>query len=202
MRRRDVLAALGGAVAWPLPARAQQAASPVIGFLHSATPAPHLVSVFRQALHESGFPNLTIEFRSAEGQYERLPALAADLVRLQVSLIATGGGDTAALAARAATKTIPIVINVDRDPTQSGLVQSLNRPGGNITGVNQFVTELAAKCLEQLHVLVPDAAVITLLQNPNFQGSEDTISSAQIAARALGRRLHTIAASSADDLDA
>lgn len=200
LRRREFIALVGGAVvAWPLPSLAQR---PVIGFLHSASPAPHLVAVFRQALSEAGFPDVTIEFRSAQGQYDRLPELAADLVRRQVALIATGGGDIAALAAKAATATIPIVINVDRNPTKSGLVQSLNRPGGNVTGINQLATELGAKCRGLLHTLVPEAATIALLQNPTFQGSEDSIDNAQTAARALGRRLRTVAASSPSDLDA
>jgi putative ABC transport system substrate-binding protein len=199
MRRRTFIAALGGTVLLLRAVRAQSA--PMIGFLHSARPAPHLVSLLRQALTEAGFPNVAIEFRSAEGQYDQLPALAADLVRRQVALIFTGGGDTAALAAKAATTTIPIVINVDRDPTKSGLVQSLNRPGGNITGVNQLVTELAAKCLEQLHTLIPQGVAFTLLQNPNFQGSEDTVSSAHAAARALGRQLKVLSASSETQLD-
>ena len=173
----------------------------MIGFLHSATPPPQLISLFRQALRDGGFPDVTIEFRSAEGRYERLPELATDLVRHSVSLIATGGGDTSALAAKAATSTIPIVINVDRDPTKSGLVQSLSRPGGNVTGVNQLVTELTAKCLQQLHALIPKSAAVTVLQNPSFQGSEDAIGSAEAAARAMERRLHIIAASSAGDLD-
>jgi putative ABC transport system substrate-binding protein len=200
MRRRAFLAGLGGAaVATPFGARAQ--AMPVIGFLHSATPLPSLVSIFREALREAGFSDVTIEFRAAEGHYERLPALASDLVRLRVALIATGGGDTAALAAKAATTTIPIVFNVDRDPTKSGLVQSLNRPGSNVTGVNQLVTELAAKSLQQLHNLVSQGAAVTLLQNPNFQGSEDAVASARTAAGALGRELHVVPAGSVDDLD-
>ena len=200
MKRRTFIAALGSTVFLPSAARAQS--GPVIGFLHAARPAPHLVSLLRQALAEAGFPNVTIEFRSAEGQYDRLPTLAADLVRQQVAVILTGGGDTAALAAKAATTTIPIVINVDRDPTKSGLVQSLNRPGGNVTGVNQLVTELAAKCLEQLHTLVPQGVAFSLLQNPDFQGSEDTVSSAHTAARALGRQLNVLAAGSETQLDA
>jgi putative ABC transport system substrate-binding protein len=200
MKRRDFMAVLGGAAAWPLAAHAQHRI--VIGFLHSARPAPHLMSSFRQALAEAGYPDVSIEFRSAEGEYGRLPALAADLVRQQVSVIVTGGGDTSALAAKAATSTIPIVINVDRDPTTSGLVQSLNRPGGNITGVNQLVTELAAKCVEQLHNLMPDTAEISLLHNPNFQGSQDSIAHAQSAARAMGRGLRIVSASTATDLDA
>jgi putative ABC transport system substrate-binding protein len=160
------------------------------------------MSVFRQALREGGYPDIAIEFRSAEGRYDRLPELAADLVRHRVSLIVTGGGDTSALAAKRATTTIPIVINVDRDPTKSGLVQSLSRPGGNVTGVNQLVTELTAKCLQQLHVLIPKSAAVTMLQNPSFEGSEDAIRSAQAAAQLLERRLQIIAASSTRDVDA
>lgn len=200
MKRRDFLTLAGGAMALPFAARAQQV--PVIGFLHSAVPSPHLMSVYRQALREGGYEDIAIEVRSAEGRYERLPELAADLVRRQVSLIATAGGDTSALAAKAATSTTPIVINVDRDPTKSGLVHSLSRPGGNVTGVNQLATELTAKCLQQLHGLIAKSAPITVLQNPSFDGSEDAIGSAQMAARVLQRTLHIVSASSADDLEA
>jgi putative tryptophan/tyrosine transport system substrate-binding protein len=199
MQRRAFLSLAAGAVALPFAARAQQV--PAIGLLHSAVPSPHLISVFRQALREGGYPDIAIEVRSAEGRYERLPELAADLVRRQVSLIATAGGDTSALAAKAATSTIPIVINVDRDPTKSGLVDSLNRPGGNVTGVNQLVTELTAKCLQQLHVLIAKSAAITVLQNPSFNGSEDAIGSAQMAARVLQRTLDVVSASSDGDLE-
>jgi putative ABC transport system substrate-binding protein len=200
MQRRHFLTLAASAAALPVAVRAQQV--PVIGFLHSAVPSPQLMSVFRQALREGGYPDIAIEFRSAEGRYDRLPELAADLVRHRVSLIVTGGGDTSALAAKRATTTIPIVINVDRDPTKSGLVQSLSRPGGNVTGVNQLVTELTAKCLQQLHVLIPKSAAVTMLQNPSFEGSEDAIRSAQAAAQLLERRLQIIAASSTRDVDA
>jgi ABC-type uncharacterized transport system substrate-binding protein len=196
MRRRELISGLGAAAAWPIVARAQQPAMPVIGSVHSARTTPHLLDAFRQTLGEMGYVegrNVAIEFRSAEGHYDRLPELMADLVRRRVALIVAQGGEVTALAAKAATTTIPIVFNVDRDPAQLGLVESLSRPGGNATGVNQLVTELGAKCLGLLHPMVRGDATIALLTNPAFHASQDHVSNTEVAGRALGRRLQVIA---------
>jgi putative ABC transport system substrate-binding protein len=208
MKRREFLGVLaGGAIApplfGPLAARAQQAV-PVIGFLHSARPTQHLVAAFRQALAEHGYTedqNVAIEFRSAEGRYDRLAELAAELVQRRVALIVAMGGENAALAAKAVTATIPIVFNVDREPAKLGLVQSLNRPGGNVTGVNQLVTELGAKGLGLLHTMIPPGADIALLVNPDFDGSEESISHTEVAARTAGRGLRVIRTSSERDFE-
>jgi putative ABC transport system substrate-binding protein len=176
--RRELLAALGGAVAtWPLGARAQQPAVPVIGYLHGQSPSrlPHLMAAFRQGLNEAGYAegqNIAIEFRAAEGQTDRLPALAADLVRRQVTLIVATGGTAAGLAAKAATSAIPIVFLSGDDPVGLGLVASLNRPGGNATGVSLLLQEMEGKRLGLVRELVPTGALIAVLLNPsnaNFQ---------------------------------
>ena len=207
MRRRDFITFVGGAtVAWPLAARTQQPAMPVIGFLHSASPETHapMLTAFRQGLKEAGYVeghNVAIEYRWAEGHYDRLPALAADLVRRQVAEIVTGG-TPAALAAKAATSTIPIVINVGTDPVQIGLVASLNRPGGNVTGLVLLVVELAAKQLEVLHELLRTSAAVAMLVNPNTPVYEPSTKGVRDAARSLGLQLHVLDASTEGEIDA
>jgi putative ABC transport system substrate-binding protein len=174
IQRREFITLLGGsAVAWPLAARAQQPAMPVIGFLSTGLsgPSAHLVAGFHRGLQEVGFVegrNAAVEYRWAEGKYERLPALATDLVRLQVAVIVTGGGETTAAVAKAATATIPIVFNTGSDPVKLGLVASLARPAGNATGVNLFTTEIVEKRLSLLRDLVPAATSVAMLLNPNF----------------------------------
>jgi len=208
MRRRGFIALLGSAAAaWALVAHAQQPAIPVIGFLSSASPDPYayVVSAFRQGLSETGYVegrNVAIEFRWADGQNDRLPALAADLVRRQVSVIAAPGSTPAALAAKAATATIPIVFEVGIDPVAVGLVTSLARPGGNVTGVTNINVELAPKRLEILRELVPTANVIALLVNPTSPDITKTVSrDLQTTARILGLQLHILHARTDGDFD-
>jgi putative ABC transport system substrate-binding protein len=207
MRRRDFITFAGGAtVAWPLAARTQQPAMPVIGFLHSASPETHapMLTAFRQGLKEAGYVeghNVAIEYRWAEGHYDRLPALAADLVRRQVAEIVTVG-TPAALAAKAASSTIPIVILVGIDPVQSGLVASLNRPGGNVTGLAVLTVELAAKQLEVLHELLRTSAAVAMLVNPNTPVYEPSTKGVRDAARSLGLQLHVLDASTEGEIDA
>jgi putative tryptophan/tyrosine transport system substrate-binding protein len=206
MKRRDFIALLGGATAWPLAARAQQA-TPVIGWLGSETREAEDLRIvpFRQGLKEAGYvegQNVMIEYRVAEGQYDRLPALAADLVRRQVSVVALTGLP-AALAAKASTATIPIVFQIADDPVQVGLVASLGRPGGNMTGVSSLHVELAPKLLELLRELVPTATAVALLINPaNSARAQSTTREAQAGARRLGLELHILHASSEREFDA
>jgi putative ABC transport system substrate-binding protein len=206
MRRRDVITLLGSAAAaWPLAARAQQAAVPVVGFLSTrgASDDPHLVAAVRQGLKDAGYvegQNVAIEYRFAEHQNDRLPGMAAD-VRRRVAVI-TAGPTPAALAARAATSTIPIVFEVATDPVTLGLVASLSRPGGNITGVTNLGVEIAPKRLEMLHELLPAATTIALLINPTSPTVAETLlRDSQAAAGTLGLKLHVLNASADRDLE-
>jgi len=207
MRRRDFIIFLAGAMAaWPLAARAQQKAMPVIGVLHTGSPGPSFapfMAAFRQGLSEAGYvegQNLAIEYRWAEGHYDRLPALAADLVGRKVDLI-MASSPPSALAAKSATSTIPIVFRSGADPVADGLVASLARPGGNLTGVSFVADELTAKRLELLSELVPRAGVIALLMNPNNATAERIIRDVQEAARTKGLQLHVLKASSESEID-
>ena len=202
MRRRNFIAGLG-AVALPFAARAQSA--PVIGFMHiaSAGAMSHLVTAFRQGLKDSGADgNVPMEFRWAEGHYDRLPALAADLVRRRVAVIVTGGGENPALAAKAATSTIPIVFNIGNDPVKAGLVASIGRPGGNITGVNILTGELATKRLGLLHDLLPKSVAFAHLVNPRFPQTEIIVKDVIAAARTMGREIILLRASTDSEIDA
>jgi ABC-type uncharacterized transport system substrate-binding protein len=209
MRRRDVLALFSGAAAalWPLAARAQQNAMPVIGYLASGSPgtsAPN-VAAFRRGLSDAGYiegQNVAIEYRWAEGSYDRLPALAADLVGRKVDLIVAAGGNPPALAAKNATATIPIVFTSAGDPVADGLVASLARPGGNLTGVSFLAVELHPKRLELLSELVPQTKVIALLVNPTFSDAERVMREVQEGARAKGVQLHFLKASAEGEIDA
>ena len=208
MKRRDFITLIGGAAAtWPLVARAQSPAMPVVGYLQSGAPGPSAsyLAALRQGLSETGYvegQNLRIEYRWAEGNYARLPALATDLVRRKVDVIATGGGPPAALAAKDATSTIPIVFVVGTDPVELGLVASLARPGGNLTGASMLMTALNPKRLELLSELVPQARKIALLVNPNYSGADEMMRETQEAARAKGVQLHIVKARTEGEIDA
>jgi putative ABC transport system substrate-binding protein len=199
MKRREFLGVLGGAASsWPLVARAQQSSLPVIGFLQATSPdtSAGRLRAFRQGLKETGYvegENVAIEYRWAEGQNDRLPELAADLVHRKVTVIAAFGGG--AFAAKAATTAVPIVFAVGEDPVGLGLVASLARPGGNLTGINFLNAELAAKRLDLLHELVPAATRITVLVNPTFTDAESTVKHAAAAARTIGLQIQVLNAS-------
>jgi putative ABC transport system substrate-binding protein len=207
MRRRSFLTLLGGAAAaWPLAARAQQPTLPVIGFLNGQSRAEYedRLAAFRQGLNETGYVeqrNVGIEYRWAQNQNERLPAFATDLVRRRVSVIAAIGGTASALAAKAATTTIPIVFSTGGDPVKLGLVASYNRPGGNVTGMSTASNELAQKRLQLLHELVPAATAIGFLVNPTNPASQSETSDVRAAARILGLHIHVENASSERDID-
>jgi putative ABC transport system substrate-binding protein len=203
MRRRDVIALACGVATWPLAARAQQKAMPVVGFLNSGTPDGYvaMVSAFVQGLKESGYTvgeNVGVEYRWARGEYHRLPALAGELVRQNV--VAIVGNATAALAAKDATQTIPIVFSMPGDPVDFGLVGSLNRPGGNVTGVSSLAAELGPKRLELLHELVPGAALAALI-DPGVRNGEIQSRDLRDAATRLGLQLHILHASAEADFD-
>jgi putative ABC transport system substrate-binding protein len=206
MKRREFITLVGGAAAWPVAARAQQPAMPVIGVLNSAAAEPiaPLLAAFRRGLGEAGYvegQNLAIEYRLAEGRYERLPTLAAELVGRRVAVIATGGGTVSALAAKNATSTIPVVFVCDDDPVKIGLVASIRRPGGNVTGIHQLTSGLEAKRMGLLHELVPNVKAMAVLVNPDYPDADTQIREVQEAARTLGLQLHILKARSEPDFD-
>ena len=208
MKRREFITLLGGAAAtWPLAARAQQSAMPVIGFMsgRSLEDSAHLVAAFRQGLGEAGFvegQNIAIEYRWGLGQYDRMPTLAADLVNRGVAVLVGVGGDVSGLAAKQATSTIPVVFGSGSDPVKAGLVESLSRPGGNATGYSLLTNEMEPKRLGMLHDLVPGAAVIGVLLNPNFPPAARQLQDLEEAARTIGLRLFISKANSDEELNA
>jgi putative ABC transport system substrate-binding protein len=208
MRRREFIAGLGGSAAWPFAARAQQPALPVVGVVHgmSADASASYVAAFRKGLSETGYTegqNVTVEQHWLEGQYDRLPTVMADLVRRRVAVIATPNGTPIAIAAKAATATIPVVFGVAEDPVKLGLVASLARPGGNMTGINFFTSEVSAKRLGLLHELVPKAARVAVLVNPaNAPSTAAALRDAQEAARIIGLQIEVLNASTIREIDA
>src|SRR5262245_64373492 len=203
MRRRDLITLLGGAAAWPLAARAQRSAMPVIGFLDFGWPITKVIAAFHKGLNETGYVegrNLAIEFRWAQNDTARLPELAADLARRQVAVIVAANG-TAALAASAATTTIPIVFSTAGDPVQMGLIANLNRPGGNATGVANMQMEVSAKRLALLHELLPRASRFAVLVNPNSRNVKFEITEAQAAGSAIGRAIDVLTAATGREID-
>jgi putative ABC transport system substrate-binding protein len=207
LKRREFISLLGGAAAaWPLGARAQQPAMPVIGFLHSGTAAPFeaQLAAFQQGLKEGSYlvgQNVAIEYRWAEGKFERLPELAADLVRGNVNVIAAVGGPPSNLAAKNATTTIPVVFNTGADPVKMGLVTNVRRPGGNVTGITFFSEELGTKALSLLRDLVPGAKAFGLMVNPNNPETPRRSADAVAAARALGLMMEVVHAATVPDID-
>jgi putative ABC transport system substrate-binding protein len=207
VKRREFITLLGGAAAaWPLPAHAQQQAMPVIGFLNTSSPDAYRLRAFHQGLKDAGFvegENVAIEYRWADDQIDRLPMLAAELVRRRVAVIATSGGPAVVFAAKAATTTIPIVFGVADDPVRLGLVASLARPGGNMTDINFLAAEVAAKRLELLRGLVPGTARVAVLVNPaHATNTESTLRDVEPAARAMGLQIQVLNASTSREIDA
>jgi putative ABC transport system substrate-binding protein len=207
MRRREFITLLGGAAAaWPLTTRAQQSAMPVVGFLssRSSTESANHLDAFRKGLHEAGYAegqNVAIEYRWANGQYDQLPSMASELVLRRVGVIAAAGGNVTALAANAVARSIPLAFIVGDDPVKLGLVSSLNRPGGNATGVSVFTTELGSKRLEILHELLPKASNMGLLINPAYPGSATEIATVQALARRIGVTVLVLNASNEQEID-
>jgi putative ABC transport system substrate-binding protein len=206
MRRREFITLLGGAAAWPLAARAQQPAMPVIGYLSARSPddTTHLLAAFRRGLGEHGFvegQNVTIEYRWALGRYDRLQEMATELVRRPVAVLTATGGEPSALAAKAATSTIPIVFSIGGDPVKQGLVASYNRPGGNATGVSLLTSPLEQKRLGLLRELVPQATTMGFLLNPTLPQSGSQLSDIQEAARTLNLQIHVLRASTDHEID-
>ena len=206
-KRREFITLVGGAVAWPIAARAQQSVMPVIGFLSAnrSDAFPNYIAAFHEGLAEGGFvegKNVAIEFRFAEQRLERLPALAMDLVRRKVAVILTSGGDVPAMVAKGVTSTIPVVFLTGFDPVKSGLVASLNRPGGNLTGATVIAGQLVAKRLELLRELVPAARIVGVLANPNNPNADGDMAEAQTAGRALGQEIHVLLAEREQEVDA
>ena len=207
MKRREFITLLGAGLAWPFAAHAQSPAMPVIGFLGSPSAAEwsHLVAEFREGLKEIGYANgqnAAIEYRWAEGHYDRLPRLADELVRRNVAVILAAGGLPPALAAKAATATIPIVFAIGADPVKLGLVASLNRPGGNITGISFLIADLGAKRMGLIHELAPNVAAGAVLINPKNPNAESVEKDARESARSLGLQFHVLNASTEQDIDA
>jgi len=208
MRRREFITVLGGAAAWPLAARAQQTSLPVVAFVNgrSAEASVGVAAAFRKGLNETGYvegQNVAVEYHYLEGQYDRLPAIFADLVRRRVAVIAVPGSKPAVLAAKAATTTIPIVFGVGEDPVRLGLVANLARLGGNATGVNSFVSEVEAKRLRLLHDMVPKAVRVAVLVNPaNISNAETTLRIVQEAAHTLGLQIEIVNATTISEIDA
>jgi ABC-type uncharacterized transport system substrate-binding protein len=207
MRRREFISFVGWAAAWPLAARAQKREMPVIGFLHSGSPSPssNILAEFRRGLGEARFvegDNVIIDFRWAEDRFDRLPALASELVQRNVSLIFVGGGDIAALAAKSATATIPIVFAIGADPVEQGIVASLNRPGGNITGATFLAVEIRPKMVELIRELMPQTKKIAVLGNPNRPGFERLLNDVVKPAEAAGLDVRVLKAGSEREIEA
>jgi putative tryptophan/tyrosine transport system substrate-binding protein len=206
MRRREFITLLGGVAAWPLAARAQQPAMPVVGFVNGGSPVARYAAAFRKGLNELGYvegQNVTVEYHWLEGQFDRLPTLMTDLVHRRVAVIATPAGNLATLAAKAATATIPIIFGVGEDPVKLGVVASLAHPGGNATGFNSFAQEVNTKRLGLLHELVPNAARIAVLVNPaNAPVAEAALNDIPEAARVIGLQIAVLNASTSRDIEA
>jgi putative ABC transport system substrate-binding protein len=206
LRRREFIRLLGGAATWPFAARGQQPAAPVIGFMGLEAPDLYAdrLGAFHQGLKETGFvegQNVAVEYRWAQGHYDRYPEMAAEFARRQVAVIAATGGEPSPQSAKAATQTIPIVFTANGDPVGEGLVASLNRPGGNITGITVFGTAAVTKRVQLIHELIPQATIIAYLMNPNHPSGEIEMSAAQTAARSLGKEMPVLSASNESEID-